>query len=200
MKEEIKKTIPETSREKPELINSDQAEIGPAQQMQLDAYTDNATLVIYSEESQPAILQSLQSEKEPIMSVAVTAFIVHKKLESSLAAEGEKMTEITMALGAAHVVSELVVLAEAAGLYTLSPEERLEAYKQAVMKYMEAGLKDGSIDPVELQKSIEPLMTREQRDYGMQQMEQHSLSKTAPPSNMFKKPQEQPQSQGILRR
>jgi hypothetical protein len=180
-----------------EFVNQ-QAEIGPAQQAQIDAYSDNATIAVFSEESQPGILQMLQSDKEPIASVANTAFAVHKQLETMLVGTGEKMTEVTMALGAAHLVSELIVLAEAANLYTLTSEQRLEAYRHSVMKYFETGLKDGSIDPVELQKTIEPLMTDEQRQYGLEQMEQSGISKTQPPSGMGNKPQA-PQ-QGILGR
>ena len=190
-----------------DLVNQDvEAELGPAQRAQLDAYEDNATIAVFSEESQPAILQALQKGEEPVKGLAETAFFVHKQLESSLSGQGEKMTEITMALGAAHLVSELVVLAEAANLYTLTPEQRLEAYRQAIMKYFEAGLKDGSIDPVELQKSMEPLMNKDQREFGMQHMEQSGISKTAPPSGgggagMGQQPQpEGQQDQGILGR
>ncbi len=183
------------------MVKSD-VEMGPGQEMQLEAYKDNATILIFSEKSQPAILQSLQSAENNIESLAQTAMIIHKKLEASLSGKGEKMTEITMALGAAHLVSELVVLSEAAKLFELSPEERLDAYRMALRMYFESGLKDGSIDPVKLQETVEPLMNEQQREFGNQQMEQHGISKTAPPPDMFsqggQQPQEQPQ--GILRR
>ncbi len=177
------------------LVN--QVELGPSQQMQIDAYNDNATLIVFSEESQDAILQSLQSGENPIDSVAKTANIIHKRMQSSLEKEGEKMTEITMCLGAAHLVGELITLAEAAKLFTLSNEERLEAYRHTLMQYFAAGLKDGSIDPVELQKTIEPLMSDEQRAFGEEQMNKNGIMKTPPPNSaMFRgQPQGQPQQQ-----
>jgi len=186
-----------TSQVEGELVNEEAAEIGPAQQMQIDAYSDNATLVVFSEQSQPAILQSLQAGENPIDSVAKTANLIHKRLQSSLEKEGEKMTEITMCLGAAHLVAELIVLAEAAKLFTLENKDRLEAYRHTLMQYFAAGLKDGSIDPVELQKTIEPLMSDEQRAFGEQQMNQSGIMKTAPPSGgMNSMPQQQPQQAG----
>lgn len=167
------------------------AELGHGQQAQLDNYTDNATIAVFSEESQPAILQSLQAENEPVKSVAGTAYIVHQQLEAGLQKGGEKISEITLALGASHLVSELIVLAEAAKLYQLDEAQKQEAYRQAVERYFESGLKDGSIDPVELQKTLEPLMNDEQRTYGLQQMEDSGISKTAPPSGMNAQPQPQ---------
>lgn len=170
------------------LVN-DEVELGPAQELQLEAYKDNATLVVFSEDSQAAILQSLQTGKSPIDSIAKTANIVHKRLQSSLAKEGEQMTEITMCLGAAHLVAELIVLAEAAKLYTLTEQERLEAFRHTLMQYFEAGLKDGSIDPVELQKTMEPLMNEDQKAFGMQHAEKGGIMKTPPPSGKMNRPQ-----------
>jgi len=187
-----------TSQVEGELVNEEAAEIGPAQQMQIDAYSDNATLVVFSEQSQPAILQSLQTGENPIDSIAKTANLIHKRLQSSLEKEGEKMTEITMCLGAAHLVAELIVLAEAAKLFTLENKDRLEAYRHTLMQYFAAGLKDGSIDPVELQKTIEPLMSDEQRAFGEQQMQQSGIMKTPPPSRGMNSMPQQQQAGGIL--
>ena len=180
-----------------ELVNTDQVDITPQQQQQIDAYSDNATLVVFSKESQAAILQSLQSGKNPIDSVARTANIIHKRLASSLEAKGEeKMTEITMCLGAAHLVSELIVLADAAKLFKLNSQERLEAFRQTLMQYFHAGLADGSIDPVKLQQTVEPLMNKDQRSFGLQHADKSGIMKTAPPSGgMFKGQQPQPQQQ-----
>lgn len=184
------------------LVNDSQVQISEAQQMQVDAYSDNATLMIYSEKSQDAILHLLQQGENPIDGVANAAFTLHTQLEKSIEKEGEKLNEVTLTLGAAHLVSELVVLADAAGLYTLSDEDKVEAYKHALRKYFEAGLADGSIDPVELQKSIEPLLNDQQTQMAQDVATQKGLSKTPPPQGMAIRPnkqqQQQPQKQGIL--
>ena len=168
-----------------------------AQQLQLDAYRDNATIVVFSEESQAAILQQLQVGENPIDSVANTAYTIHRQLEESLKRTGEQMTEVTLVLGAAHLVTELIVLAEAAGLYTLEAGDRAEAFRHAAMKYFEVGLKNGTIDPVKLQQEIEPLMNEEQRAFGEGHAEQNNLLKTPPPSGFGRTtPQQAPPQQG----
>jgi hypothetical protein len=204
----------EVEQVKDELVNEDVAKLGPAQEAQLENYTDNATIAVYSEKSQPTILQLLQSEQSPVASVANTAFQVHKQLEAGLVKTGERMTEITLCLGAAHLVSELVVLAQAAKLYTLNPEERLEAFRQAAQRYFEEGFRIfkeqganamGAIDPVKFQQTIEPLLTENQRNVGMQMARENGISQTAPASGMMamdvaqqQQPPQQQQPQGFL--
>jgi len=203
---EMKQALPQQNPEQVEevqdsIINEDAAEISPAQQMQIDAYSDNATLVVFSAESQDAILQSLQTGQNPMDAVAKTANIINKRLQESLSKEGEQMTEITLCLGAAHLVSELIVLAEAAKLFTLTPEQRLEAFRQTLMQYFAAGLKDGSIDPVELQKTIEPLMNQDQRQAGQEFADKSGIMKTPPANSGMYRGNQQPQQEqagGIL--
>jgi hypothetical protein len=197
MKEMIEEKLP---AEAPQEEMGEEYEMSDAQESQLEAYKDNATLVIFSKKSQPAILQELQADKNPVKAIALTANDINRQLETSLEAEGEPLTEVTLCFGAAHLVKELCVLAEAAKLFTLPVEDRLEAFRQTAMKYFQDGLVDGSIDPVELQKMIEPIMTDEQRAFGQQQADASGILKTAPPSGMARpaKQQAQPQPASVL--
>jgi hypothetical protein len=156
--------------------------LAPEEVAQLDAYSDNATNIIYNSKTQPAILQELQSDPVPVKAIGMTANHIHQILLEGLEREGESMNDRTMFLGGAHIVSELIMLGETAGLFQLSQDERMDALQMTIQIYFEKGLKDGSIDPVELQKEIEPLMTKEQREFGLRAMESQGISKTAPPS------------------
>lgn len=199
-----------------ELINEESANLSPAQEAQLEAYTDNATIAVYSEKTQPTVLQLLQSGKNHVESLSRSAFFVHQQLQQGLEKTGERMTEQTLMLGSAHLVSELVVLAEAAGLFTLSSEERLEGYRQAVQMYFREGLRifkrqgpdaPGAVDPVRLQEAVEPLLTDQQKKMGMQWADQSGISKTAPassaqamelPAERMEMNANQPQGGGLL--
>ena len=178
-------TIPEPAEKTAELDESMEdakEQLTPEEISQLDAYVDNATTVIFTEKTQPAILQELQSSPNPIESVAFTANHIHKILFDALEKQGESMTDKTLFLGATHVVSELHLLAEAAGLFTLSNEEKLNAFQYTLLVYFKEGMESGKIDPVELQKELEPLMTEEQRQYGVLALSRMGdISKTPPP-------------------
>jgi len=168
-------------KDKP-VMNVPEGQLSPEQLAQLDAYTDNATLIIYGEKTQESILQELQSGSHPIESVALTANHVHRLLADGLAKTGEQMTDQTIFLGGTHVVSELINLGETAGLFEMSNAERMDALQYTIQLYFEEGLKNGTIDPVALQKEIEPLLTPEQRQYGLSMVNSSGVSKTPPPS------------------
>ena len=192
-----------------QLANPEAAGMTPAEEMQLDNYSDNATLAVYSKKTQPTVLNLLQSGNGPVDGLSRAAFFVHNQLEGGLRQKGEHMTYQTLFFGAAHLVSELSVLAEAAKIFTLTPQERMDGFKGAIKMYFEAGLKifkeqgrnaPGAIDPVILQKEIEPLLNDKQREMGMRMAEKEGLSKTPPgPVSMQQQqqapPEQQPQQQ-----
>ena len=169
-------------------------EMGPAQEAQYDAYTDNATLAVFSEKSQAQVLQLLQSGQSGVEGVAEAAFRINKQMVATMEQSGEKPTEITLCMGGAHLVSELIALAGAAGLYELSEEERKQAFGMAIQKFFADGFEiyskqgpdaPGAIDPVKTQKTFEALLTPEQRQYGMQMAKEQGISLTEPPTGLF---------------
>ncbi len=169
-------------------------EMGPAQEAQYEAYTDNATLAVFSEKSQAQVLQLLQSGQSGVEGVAEAAFRINKQMVATMEQSGEKPTEITLCLGGAHLVSELIALASAAGLYDLSEEERKQAFGLAIQKFFADGFEiyskqgpdaPGAIDPVQTQKTFDAMLTPEQRQYGMQMAREQGISLTEPPTGLF---------------
>ena len=169
-------------------------EMGPAQEAQYEAYTDNATLAVFSEKSQAQVLQLLQSGQSGVEGVAEAAFHINKQMVATMEQSGENPTEITLCLGGAHLVSELIALASAAGLYELSEEERKQAFGLAIQKFFADGFEiyskqgpdaPGAIDPVKTQKTFDALLTPEQRQYGMQMAKEQGISLTEPPTGLF---------------
>lgn len=186
-----------------QLATPESAQMTPAEEMQLDNYSDNATLAVYSKKSQPTVLDLLQSGSSPVDGLSRAAFFIHNQLEGGLRQKGEHMTYLTLFFGAAHLVSELAVLAEAAKIFTLTPQERMDGFKGAIKMYFEAGLKifkeqgknaPGAIDPVVLQKEIEPLLNEKQRSMGMQLADKEGLSKTPPGPVAMQQTGQQPPS------
>lgn len=169
-------------------------EMGPAQEAQYDAYTDAATLAVFSEKSQAQALQLLQSGGNGVEGVAEAAFRINKALVLDMERNGEKPTEVTLCMGGAHLVSELISAASAAGLYELDGEERKQAFGLAIQKFFADGFEiyskqgpdaPGAIDPVQTQKTFETLLTPEQRELGLQMAREQGISLTEPPTGLF---------------
>ena len=172
----------------------DEYEMGPAQEAQYEAYTDNATLAVFSEKSQAQVLQLLQSGQSGVEGVAEAAFRINKQMVATMEQSGEKPTEITLCMGGAHLVSELIALAGAAGLYELNEEERKQTFGLAIQKFFADGFEiyskqgpdaPGAIDPVQTQKTFDAMLTPEQRQYGLQMAKEQGISLTEPPTGLF---------------
>ena len=70
------------------------------------------------------------------------------------------------------MAKELIELGEIAGLFKLTEPERFAAYTLAVQHFIGKGIEDSTIDPVGLQKDVEPLMPEDLRAKGQAAMNQ----------------------------
>lgn len=142
-------------------------EFSDEQQDQIDNYVFNAIKLIHSEQSSDAIIKSLKSLSSPQAAVAKTANLVHDMLAGEAEKSEKVFNSIALMLGSAKMIEELIELGEAAKCFPpLSEEQRYAAHQLAMQHYFGRGIKEGWIDPVELQKSIEPLMPEELRQRG----------------------------------
>lgn len=132
-------------------------ELSEEAQAELDAFTDNASIVIHGEQSRDKILSLLQ-QGDKIEAVANATLLIFKQMEASAQKGGKQFNEITMLYGAAFIVSELVEIGDAAGIFQFSEEEMQAAMQKAMQQYIHEGLRNGRIDPIGLQKELEPLM------------------------------------------
>jgi len=209
MKNKIDKTIaePENADQYTDDFVNDY-ELSPAQNQQIEIFQDNATLAVFSEKSQPQILQLLQKDmSNPVKSVGYAAFMTIKSLVFGSMRSGEPLTEVTLIMGGAHLVSELVTLAEAAGLYTLSSDNRLDAFGEAIKLYLEEGFRiykeqgpdaPGAVDPIEIQKASEYLLNDKQRQAGVQMARESGISLTQPPAGTGAPVAQEQAPQGLL--
>jgi hypothetical protein len=75
-----------------------------------------------------------------------------------------------------YLVSDLIEVGNAGGYFKVDQEEQVRDITQATFQnYIERGLKDGSIDPIELQSSVEPLLNEQQKTMGSQFGGEHKV-------------------------
>lgn len=138
------------------------------------AYISGLMKLLHSKETAPSVEEMLQSGP-PEKTIPAVALQVNAQMEEAV----EKKPSLETALTAGvYLVSDLVEIGNTAGFFQIESEEQVRPILQDVMQqYIERGLKDGSIDPVELQEKVEPLMTEDQRATGMQAAEMTGIPK-----------------------
>ena len=108
----------------------------------------------------------LQSGK-PEISVAQAAMMVYQQFK---AGSGNRPIGLEVAMpGYMMLVDDLLDFGNQAGFFNVTDEQGAGMILQnSFQLFIETGLKDKSIDPLELQEAVEPMMTDEQRGVGQQ--------------------------------
>jgi hypothetical protein len=139
--------------------------IDPKVEREVQAYIMGLSKMLHSKKTQPKVVQMLKSGGEPEQLVPKIALLINDQMESALSQKGQKPS-LDILLGAAQfLVGDLLEMGNALGVFQVETEEQVAPILQNTMQtYIEKGLKDGSIDPVELQQKVEPLMPPEMRE------------------------------------
>ena len=149
-------------------------EVSPETQREIEVMKTATIKLMHDKTTQKSIIDMLSSG-DIAQSVPATALQVNSMLEQSMTPKPDVVLANSVGL-----VSDLLELAAAAGIADMPPEEEIVGiYQDTLQKYIQKGLKDGSIDPVELQQSVEPLMDEEQMQAGRGAMTQAGLPEAA---------------------
>ena len=142
-------------------------EFSPEQQDMIDNYVVNAIKIIHSPKSADAIIEALKSINNPQAAVAKTANLVHDMIAMSSEQNGKNFNSVALMLGSSEMIDELIDLGEAAKCFPkLSDAQRYAAHQLAMQHYFGRGIEEGWIDPIALQKDVEPLMPEDMRNRG----------------------------------
>lgn len=151
----------------PRQMPNEQQMPSPQQNKQAEMVKAAVTDMIYNPSSKKSIQDMLQSG-QPKMTVPKTSLAIVKRFEDATTERlGEMPMEMKL-LANIHTFQEVLSLATSMGLV---PEELEETEVQPMLKdtlqqYIQAGLKDGSLDPIELQQAVEPMLSNSERAIG----------------------------------
>lgn len=144
-------------------------EVSPEKKRQVDMVNSTLTDMLYNAETKASVQAMLQKGK-PEQSIPFAVNSVFQKFESMTKQKnGDMPLDIKLA-GGVHLFSEVMELAEALGVIPEDmPEEAMQPLlKETMQQYITKGLKDKSIDPIDLQRRVEPLLSQEEREIGLQ--------------------------------
>jgi len=173
---QVQKAYKEDNKQITGMMNQDETKIPEKKKKEYASYIDMLMYTIHGEKTRDGIIEMLSSDA-PERSVPATALRVNKSVEDGIKKKGQKVANDTKAAGASYLVGDLVELGNTANLWDKQVNaDEMKGYLQETMsKYIHTGIKEGTIDPVELQKEVEPLLTDEQRAVGDQLSQRANL-------------------------
>jgi len=110
-------------------------------------------------------IQEMLSSAPPEQSIPEVVLQLNTMVEESFNKQGGVEDEVKVA-GGLYAVSDLAELGNAAGLWDqqLNENDIISIFEKTASKYIEKGLADGTIDPIQLQRDTEPLLPPEVRE------------------------------------
>lgn len=154
-------------------------EISPETQKDITAYTTGLSRMLHGPDTQPNVMSMLESG-EPEQVIPQVALTVNAQMEEAVRQKGKPPTLEVLLNASAFLVGDLIEMGNAAGIFQIESEEQVQPILQGTLQmYIEKGLADGTIDPVELQTAIEPLMSDEHKELGLRGGEMSGIPATA---------------------
>ncbi len=153
--------------------------VDPKLKRQVDNYSTVLMELLHGEKTRDKIMNILESgEGEIFTSVPDAAIAVNTMAANFMESSGQPPTPGVQLGASPGLINDLIELGVAKGLWEPpDEEEQLAISEDTYQIFIEKGLADGSIDPVQLQLEVEPLMNEQQRAAGNHYSEVNSLRK-----------------------
>jgi hypothetical protein len=140
----------------------------PKLNKEVDAYSSGLINLIYSRETNGQIYEILKSAP-PEVSIPKATLLVNDVMEKKLQEKGQKPSLDVLLNSGILLIKELIDIGLAGGFFELEKEEVMPILQDTMQQYIEKGLKDGSIDPIELQQATEKIMPEDMKQQALQE-------------------------------
>lgn len=144
-------------------------EISPELQHKMDTYNTALMHIMHNPKTSKNVVDMLKAAP-PEQSITEVSLQLTKTVSDSFAKKGQKVEEAVKLCGAMYLISDLSEIGNTAGLWEKPVEEKDVSglLNTVVTKYIHSGLKDKSIDPIQLQADAEELFNDKQKEMGDQ--------------------------------
>lgn len=131
-------------------------------QMQFRKYMTVVVHLMYSKEMKAHTLAMIKSSDDPFITVPTAVNQVIKDTDKIFAKQGINITNEIRLAASQVILNDIIEIGRSQQIFDVTEEEIPQLMEDVMQMYIENGLKDGSIDPIQLQIDGEKLMTKEQ--------------------------------------
>lgn len=144
------------------------------------AYITGLMKVLHGPKTTGQVMGILQSAP-PEKSIPKAANNVHSQMESAVRAKGKEPSLETRLNAGLYLVADLAEMGNTSGVWEqpVTQETLPNIIEATLQSYIEEAGADGRVDPVELQKIVEPMMTEEHKAKGLQAAELGGIPREA---------------------
>jgi hypothetical protein len=136
---------------------------------EMNVYEGGISKILHGKQSKAKVYEMLKSAP-PEKSIPETTMHINMQMIDILSKRGKKPSLEAIFGGTVFTIHELAEIGEAGGFFEqpLNEENIKPVLQASLQKMIEEGVRAKVIDPIELQEKIEPLLSDEQKQMGLQ--------------------------------
>ena len=159
----------ENPTEEPQRTPKDQP-VNPEDQKKrdkIDSYVVALMYELHGSETRDDVLDILKNGKDPYIGIPEAAMAVNDAAVAKFEQNGVKVDLNTQFNASQFLINDLMEIGSKFGFFEVTQDDFAPLLEDSLQTYVERGLKDGTIDPVELQLTAEKFTTENQRIAGL---------------------------------
>lgn len=143
------------------------ADITPELQHKMDTYNAALMQIMHNPKTSKSVVEMLKSAP-PEQSITSVALQLTDTVSKSFEKKGTKVEDSVKLCGAMYLVSDLSEIGNTAGLWDkeVTSDQIGPLLTKVLTRYIHSGLRDKSIDPVQLQEQAQDLFSDKQKEIG----------------------------------
>lgn len=123
--------------------------------------------LIHGDKTRDEVINMLKAGGDAMMSVPQAAMSINDMGLQTMKQGGINVEPSVQLVASSYLIDDLMQLGEAAGAFQIEEGMMESIFEDTFQMYVERGLGDGSIDPIQLQLEAEKAMTEEQAVAGI---------------------------------
>lgn len=136
-------------------------------QDKIDSYVVALMNELHGSETRDDVLDILKNGKDPYIGIPEAAMAVNDAAVAKFEQNGVKVDLNTQLNASQYLVNDLMEIGSKFGFFEVTQDDFAPLLEDSLQTYVERGLKDGTIDPVELQLTAEKFTSENQRIAGL---------------------------------
>lgn len=142
-------------------------DITPELQHKMDTYNAALMQIMHNPKTSKSVVEMLKSAP-PEQSITSVALQLTDTVSKSFEKKGTKVEDSVKLCGAMYLVSDLSEIGNTAGLWDkeVTSDQIGPLLTKVLTRYIHSGLRDKSIDPVQLQEQAQDLFSDKQKEIG----------------------------------
>lgn len=140
--------------------SGEESNVSPEEQQQYDTFVSNGINLIFDENMQESMVQSLSGDGMPVEGLANTLVMVVSRLEDSAKENNIPLSPDVLYHGSIELMEHLAEFALEAGIHDFTEEEMESALLQALDLYRE--MKGDQLDPTSMEQDLAELEAADQ--------------------------------------